>query len=86
MGHEKEKIPTRTKCEGKKKKSALLLGRSAFQCDFGRQVRESIIITEAERSNLLPKMKNKSDFTYTWSIMQFNYVKFFISVRNYISK
>ena len=59
MGHKKEKISTRPKCEEKKKKSALLLGSSAFNVDFGTQVRESIIITEAERSNLLPKVKDK---------------------------
>ena len=43
----------------KKKKSALLLGSSAFNVDLGTQVRERIIITEAERSNLLPKVKDK---------------------------
>lgn len=60
MGHKKEKISTRPKCEKKKNQNVhCSWGAQHFNIDFGRQVRESIIITEAERSNLLPKVKDK---------------------------
>lgn len=56
-GTQEGKDSTRPKCE-RKKKVHCSWGVQHFNVDFGRQVRESIIITEAERSNLLPKVKD----------------------------